>query len=564
MKQKIILSIILLLGTAAIIAGERRKVDVSAGPSALLYLIADTEQELTRMPVTFTKMSDQEEIQIGDSLAQSYELQKEVKNDPDVIAIETYLVHVGSRLEERAHRHLPYKFHYIPDEGFINAFALPGGHVYVGSGLLAMMDSEDELASVIGHEIEHIDHYHCAERMQQERALRKIPFGGLLSLPIEVFEAGYSKDQELEADREGTRLSVESGYSAGGAIRMFETFQRLYEEYQVRPKTPQDELSRVMAETLEGYFRSHPQPAERIAQIKKMIASESWPPHAEKDLAIAYIFRTNQAAHALDSGHFSQAQQLATRSLQLSPAQPKALGVLARAQFSQADFAQAATTYRRLLDTKMSTDDGYSYAEALAAADRRSAAAEFGGWMTTIKGDAASDLQIPLAGLALLSGDGALAKALAGKAQSNQGQDWAPKWLGRLSWWYYLAGDYVTALDLIKQAIQLNPGSVNLTIQRAWIDIEGRKLEDASETLQSTYDSGSLRKDKRMAQAVVYWLSHQSDSAISDFENARNDQPEWNNPRWVQALYSPMVAQSVQEMRDEVERRRKLKQNASR
>src|SRR6266568_7258056 len=263
MKRWIALSIILLLGLAAIVVSERRKVDVAAGPDALLYLVADTEQELTRMPVSFTKMSDQEEIGIGNQLAQSYELQREAKKDPEIVEIETYLNQVGSRLAVHARRKLPYKFHYIPDDGFVNAFALPGGHVYIGSGLLAMMDSEDELASVIGHEIEHIDHYHCAERAQQERALHRIPLGELLSLPIELFEAGYSKDQELEADREGTRLAVESGYSASGAIRMFETFQRLFDEYHARSKTPQDELSGVMRDTLEGYFRSHPLPAER-------------------------------------------------------------------------------------------------------------------------------------------------------------------------------------------------------------------------------------------------------------------------------------------------------------
>jgi predicted Zn-dependent protease len=112
---------------------------------------------------------------------------------------------------------LPYRFHYVPERYFINAFAVPGGHVYVGEGLLALMDSEDELAAVIGHEIEHIDHYHCAERVQQQQALRKIPLGELVALPVEIFEAGYSKDQELEADREGTRLSVQAGYSPNGA-----------------------------------------------------------------------------------------------------------------------------------------------------------------------------------------------------------------------------------------------------------------------------------------------------------------------------------------------------------
>ena len=55
-----------MLGVAAIVVSERRKVDAPASPAALLYLVADTEQELTRMPVHFTRMSDAEEIRIGD------------------------------------------------------------------------------------------------------------------------------------------------------------------------------------------------------------------------------------------------------------------------------------------------------------------------------------------------------------------------------------------------------------------------------------------------------------------------------------------------------------------
>ena len=574
MKRWIALSVIVLLGVTAIVVSERRKVDANASASALLYLIADTEQELTRMPVSFTKMSDEEEIGIGNTLAQAYDSQREGKKDPEVVEIENYLTQVGSHLAPHAHRKLPYKFHYIPDDGFINAFALPGGHVYVGSGLLAMMDSEDELAAVIGHEIEHIDHYHCAERTQQERAIHKIPLGELLGLPIELFEAGYSKDQELEADREGTRLAVESGYSATGAIRMFETFQRLYDEYQARSKTPQDELSRVMTETLEGYFRSHPMPAERIAQIQKMIASENWQPHAERDLAIAYFFRTNQAAHALEAKHFPQAQQLAMRSLEMHPGQAKALKTLARAQFAQADFAGAAESYRRLLDLDSSNvvvaGDASAptladeFAQALAAADRQTAAEKFRRWMDGVKGYKEEEAQVPLAGLSLLAGDPALAKSAVSKATSNEGLDWAPDWLGRLGWWYYLAGDRATALNLLSQAIQLRPGNVELTTSRAWTQIEDRKLSDALESLQMTYSSGNIRRDRQMAQATVAWLSHQNDDAMRDFEAAMSEQPEWNNPRWVQALYSPLVAQSVKEMQAESERRRKLQATARR
>src|SRR5215472_13255737 len=329
---------ILALGLAAIVLSERRKVDVPANPAPLLYLVADTEQELTRMPASFTRMSDPEEIRIGDELALSYSGIEPEDHDPEKTEIAAYIARVGASLAVHAHRKLPYKFHYIPDKSFVNAFALPGGHVYVGAGLLALMDSEDELGAVLGHEIEHIDHYHSAERAQQEQALRKIPLGGLIGIPVEVFEAGYSKDQELEADREGTRLAVEAGYSASGAIRMFETFERLYQQAQAPAKTPEEELSHVALETLEGYFRSHPLPAERIDEINRLIASEHWELKPERDLEIGYIFWTASANAALESHRYQRAEQLAARSLKIRAQQPQALEALARAQFAQAEF----------------------------------------------------------------------------------------------------------------------------------------------------------------------------------------------------------------------------------
>jgi len=91
---------------------------------------------------------------------------------------------------------------------------LPGGHVFAGQGLLSLLKSEDALAAVLGHEVEHIDQKHCAERVQTEAHLRNLgPLGHLLGLPVAIFEAGYSKDQELRADRNGTVLAVKAGYS---------------------------------------------------------------------------------------------------------------------------------------------------------------------------------------------------------------------------------------------------------------------------------------------------------------------------------------------------------------
>jgi predicted Zn-dependent protease len=418
------------------------------------------------------------------------------------------------------------------------------------------MDSEDELAAVVGHEMEHIDHYHCAERVQREQALHKIPFGALVALPIEVFEAGYSKDQELEADREGERLAVQAGYSANGAIRMFETFARLYEEYRARrARTPQEELSDVARQTLEGYFRSHPSPAERIEQVQKMIASESWPVRPERDLLIAYVFWTAQARTDFESGKYSRAQQLATRSLQVKPKQEKALEVLAKAQFAQADFAAAANSYRRLLELNPSKEDATrEYALALAA-DRRSAAAEFQRWMDTLRGDKPQDLRVSAAGLDLLAGDATAARSAIALAKASPGEDWAPKWLADLAWWYYLAGDYPVALELATDAVQQRPSVNRFVTEQVWIQIENRRLADALENLNTRYTS-TIVPDRTMARAVALWQARQQDTALSDFQIAIERQPQWENPLWIKAVYSPLVAQSIHEMQAERERRK--------
>jgi predicted Zn-dependent protease len=161
----------------------------------------------------------------------------------------------------------------------INAFSLPGGPVYVGEGMLDLMTSEDELAAVIGHEVEHIDHYHCAERVQIEARLRNLQLGivgAILQIPLQVWEAGYNKDEELEADREGMRLAVLGGYSPYGAVTMFERFSKLHSEYVVHARSPEEELTQLAIQSLQGYFRSHPLPSERLAQANSLIAQEGW------------------------------------------------------------------------------------------------------------------------------------------------------------------------------------------------------------------------------------------------------------------------------------------------
>ena len=287
MKRGLAFGLVLLLGVGALLLSERRKAEAPLSPDPILYLIADAERDLSRVPAQATRLSDAEEIRIGDELAKDYSNDGTTLSEQDR-AMQAYVNEVGARVVVHTRRQLPYRFHYLPGRYLVNAFSLPGGHVYIGAGLIALMNSEDELAAVLGHEVEHVEHYHCVERYQVAARTHGV-VGGLVQLPLEIFQAGYSKDQELEADREGTRLAVEAGYSPLGAIQVFEAYQRLRQQEDAQARSPQEEAARMTVETLSGYFRSHPLEADRIEQIRRLIASEHWEDRTnERPLRVRY------------------------------------------------------------------------------------------------------------------------------------------------------------------------------------------------------------------------------------------------------------------------------------
>jgi predicted Zn-dependent protease len=285
MKRLIGLVLIVAAAGSALYYSQRRKPQSHAGAEGMLNALAETQREVSRIPAQLTRLSDADEVRIGDAMAQSYTGHFSLQTQQDR-ELQTYVTRVGRIVAGRARRKLDYKFHYVPDAGFVNAFALPGGHIFIGKGLIRLMNTEDELASTLGHEVEHVDNYHCAERVQVEARLRKIPLGELFALPVELFMAGYSKEQELEADRDGTQLAVMAGYSPQGAIHLFQQFEKLRQQYVLKAEDPTDELSKVALEGLVGYFRSHPLPEERIAQITEIIASRKWPQPPERSLTV--------------------------------------------------------------------------------------------------------------------------------------------------------------------------------------------------------------------------------------------------------------------------------------
>lgn len=274
MKRVLALGAVLLIAITGLYLAQRRPHRDSVSANAVLDLTADWQRDLTRAPMRMTRLSDRQEARIGDALAQRY-LSAMPRLSPQSQLLQNYVASVGGRVAAHAHRKLNYRFHLIPDPHFINSFALPGGHVFIGLGLLRQMSAEDELAFVLGHEIEHIDHFHAVERVQVEAQLHKLDLDALAALaqiPMSLWQAGYSKDEEFEADREGLRIAAAAGYSPQGAIDMLTRILKLERQYIAHAKTPAGEMNQVLVEGLAGYFRSHPETSERLAKIRQVIA----------------------------------------------------------------------------------------------------------------------------------------------------------------------------------------------------------------------------------------------------------------------------------------------------
>jgi predicted Zn-dependent protease len=212
-------------------------------------------------------ISDADEIRAGRVLAAKFETVNGLAPTPQITKIEIYLQTVGDRVAAHAQRQFPYRFHFDPDPTFKSAVGLPGGQVFVGGGILTYMDTEDQLAAVLGHEIEHIALSQCRDRLLQEMAKKHISAAEFEKLDLDPFMPGYGHDGEFAADREGVKLAMEAGYSANGAVRLLQMFVI---QAQQMPHTPSEATSNLEA---------------RIAQIQALAESQK-PAPAEKPLAM--------------------------------------------------------------------------------------------------------------------------------------------------------------------------------------------------------------------------------------------------------------------------------------
>lgn len=220
-------------------------------------------------PASPASLTDAEEVRLGQALADKFATEEGMQPTPQTKKIDEYLQSVGDRVAAHAQRKIPYHFHFDPSPSFRSAVGLPGGQVFVGAGILAYMDSEDQLAMVLGHEVEHIDLNQCGERLIKILEEEHLSANDAEKLKVDPFLPGYGREGELAADREGVRLAMEAGYSAEAAIRLLQTYIILGEQMPNSPKEAKESLER------------------RIAQIRSVNSESKLPkPAAEKPLAL--------------------------------------------------------------------------------------------------------------------------------------------------------------------------------------------------------------------------------------------------------------------------------------
>ena len=176
-------------------------------------------------------VSEQQEIALGRESDPAITTQFGLVDDP---ALQEYVSDLGSRLAAVSERpDLPWSFKVI-DDPLVNAFALPGGYIYVTRGILAYFDSEAELAGVLGHEIGHVTARHGARQMSRQQ-LQQIglvagmaisetfrEYSGLAATGLQLINLSYSRDDESQSDRLGLRYISRLDYDADAMIGVFD------------------------------------------------------------------------------------------------------------------------------------------------------------------------------------------------------------------------------------------------------------------------------------------------------------------------------------------------------
>jgi len=240
---------------------------------AILLLFLALVAACATNPVTgereFTLMSEAQEIAMGRDSDAQIRAEMGVYNDPELAK---YVSDIGLKLAKLSERpNLPWQFTVV-DQPAINAFALPGGFIYLTRGILPFLDNEAELAGVLGHEIGHVTARHSVR--QYTRTIGGVAavgaigifvpgagsFGQLSEQALGLLLMKYGRADELQADQLGARYEATGGWDPSGVPGMLATLGRLDEAAGERKGVP-------------NWLSTHPEPLTRVAEIAPTVTT---------------------------------------------------------------------------------------------------------------------------------------------------------------------------------------------------------------------------------------------------------------------------------------------------
>jgi len=245
-------------------------------------------------------LSESEEIQIGQEAAPQF-LKQGGGKIPDQ-AVQAYVAGIGQRLASVSERpDLPWEFHVL-NSPVINAFALPGGKVFITRGLMEKLENEAELAGVLGHEVGHVTAQHIGQQMSRQMLLQiglqvagaateQAWINTALGAGGNLYLLKFGRDQESQSDALGLRYMTEIGYDPRGLLGVLE----------------------VLAAQSSGggveMLQTHPLPSTRIDRVRELINSD-------------FAFAVNNAQYTLAKTAYQQ-KALAPMKKLPPPPQPK-------------------------------------------------------------------------------------------------------------------------------------------------------------------------------------------------------------------------------------------------
>lgn len=219
--------------------------------------------ETTTTGERFNMLSTEQEKQLGAELSAQVEQQEKVLANP---ALQAYVRGIGERLSRYAPRQdVAYQFTVIDNPESVNAFALPGGHLYVYTGLMKLCTNEAELASVMAHEIAHVAAKHHGETLTRQYGIELLL--GVISgdnprmgaqIVAGLVSMGYNRGQEREADAIGMNILFQAGYQPEAMVTFME---KMYasEQAQGGGRPP-------------ALLSTHPATTQRIANLSAQTA----------------------------------------------------------------------------------------------------------------------------------------------------------------------------------------------------------------------------------------------------------------------------------------------------